>query len=362
MDTTRYQRQIQLANFGIEAQQKLSKAKVLVVGAGGLGCPVLMQLTIAGVGCIGIVDNDEIAYHNLHRQFLYNESTVGKLKTDIARAKLKQANSEIDIQVYNLYLNYKNAIDIIQSYDLIIDCCDNFETRYMLNDACVLLNKPFIYGSIDAYQGQVSFCNVALQNTRSASYRDLFPQMPQANEIPNCNEIGTLGVLCSIIGNYQAAEAIKYITQVGDLLTNKLLSYDLLTHQQTIYTYEKKNSRPSNLSTREAFEAYEYRTTPNSSSTDIEDHSTLESLLQKENVLLVDVRQFHESPQIKAEKYIQIPLNELEMESERLENIETLIFVCQGGVRSMQAQLWASEKFPSKKTYYFSKGIDHIKF
>jgi adenylyltransferase/sulfurtransferase len=353
---------MKLAHFGIEAQEKLSKAKVLVVGAGGLGCPVLMQLSLAGIGCIGIVDNDEIAYHNLHRQFLYNESEIGKLKTDVALTRLKQINSQIEFHTYTLYLDNKNAIDIIQSYDLIIDCCDNFETRYMLNDACILLDKPFIYGSIAAYQGQVSFCNVAMQHSRSASYRDLFPQMPKAKEVPNCNEIGTLGVLCGIIGNYQAAEAIKYITQLGDLLTNKLLSYDLLTHQQMIYTYEKKNSTPSNLFTREDFETYGYRIAPSSSSKDIEDNATLQSFLQKENVLLVDVRQFHESPQIEAKKYIQIPLSELEMESERLENIETLIFVCQGGVRSMQAQLWASEKFPGKKTYYFSKGIDNIRF
>ncbi|MEI6311958.1 MAG: HesA/MoeB/ThiF family protein [Bacteroidota bacterium] len=362
MDTTRYQRQIQLAHFGIEAQEKLSNAKVLVIGAGGLGCPVLIQLAIAGVGCIGIIDKDVIEYHNLHRQFLYDESDVGKLKTEVARAKLKQANSEIDIHVYNLYLHNKNTIDILQSYDLIIDCCDNFETRYMLNDACILLDKPFIYGSISAYQGQVSICNVAIQNTRSVSYRDFFPQMPKADEIPSCNELGTLGVLCSIIGNYQAAEAIKYITQIGDLLTNKLLSYDLLTHQQTIYTLAKKNAVTSIPLNIDAFESYEYQLVSINTSTNIEEMTELKKLVENKNAIIVDVRQFHENPQIEAKQYIQIPLSELEMESERLENIETLIFVCQGGVRSMQAQLWASEKFPTKKTYYFSKGIENIKF
>ncbi|MBD0294073.1 MAG: HesA/MoeB/ThiF family protein, partial [Flavisolibacter sp.] len=209
----RYQRQVILQEFGEAGQQKLLQAKVLVIGAGGLGCPVLQYLAAAGVGVVGIADDDIVSLTNLHRQVLYSMSDIGKSKVERAAAILRQLNPDIEIIPYHLRLTNKNALDIITAYDIVVDATDNFPTRYLLNDACVLLSKPLIYGAVSKFEGQVAVFNgVGSSGEKSVNYRDLFPVPPQEDEVPNCAEAGVLGVLPGIIGSLQAGEVIKLIT------------------------------------------------------------------------------------------------------------------------------------------------------
>lgn len=228
----RYQRQLILKDFGEAAQQRLLDARALVIGAGGLGCPVLQYLAAAGVGCIGIIDDDVVALSNLHRQVLYNADDIGKPKVICAADHLKKLNPMVRITVYNERLTSANALCILHEYDIIIDGSDNFETRYLVNDACVLLDKPLIYGAVSQYEGQVAVWNVLSSGgKRSANYRDLFPEPPAPFLVPNCNEAGVLGVLPAIIGSMMAAEAIKWITGIGVLLVNRILNYSFLCQQ-----------------------------------------------------------------------------------------------------------------------------------
>ncbi|RZJ99252.1 MAG: HesA/MoeB/ThiF family protein, partial [Flavobacterium sp.] len=208
----RYERQLILKGFGLEAQQKLSKAKVLVVGAGGLGCPALQYLTAAGVGMIGVVDHDTISLNNLHRQILYSNDEIGKLKSEVASTKLRDLNPEIIIHAFPFRLVKNNIIQLLSNYDFILDCTDNFVSRYLINDACILLRKPLVFAAISGYEGQIAIFNVADEAGNSTNYRDLFPIPPNPEEVPNCAESGVLGALSGIIGTMQAAEAIKLIT------------------------------------------------------------------------------------------------------------------------------------------------------
>src|SRR5258705_2623718 len=229
----RYHRQIILPEFGEEGQQKLIFAKVLVIGAGGLGCPALQYLTAAGIGTIGIVDDDVVALNNLHRQVLYSVNDIGLSKAERATQILQQLNPEIKIIAYNERLTTQNALSLIDEFDIIIDGTDNFSTRYMINDACVLLNKPLVYGAISQFEGQVSVFNPQpLKGSNEAvNYRDLFPDPPRDGEVLNCAEAGVLGVLPGIIGSMMANETIKLIAGIGELLVNRLLTYNALTNQ-----------------------------------------------------------------------------------------------------------------------------------
>src|SRR5688572_2544337 len=233
----RYQRQIILKEFGEPGQQKLLQAKVLVIGAGGLGCPVLQYLAAAGVGTIGIVDDDAVALNNLHRQVLYSVNDIGLLKAERAASVLQRLNPEINIIPFIQRLTVENALEIMQSFDIIVDGTDNFATRYMINDACVLLNKLLVYGAISQFEGQAAIFNYRQKNNdMPVNYRDIFPQPPKDDEILNCAEAGVLGVLPGIIGTMMANETIKLITGIGKPLINRLLTYNALNNQ--LYDFE----------------------------------------------------------------------------------------------------------------------------
>ena len=227
----RYNRQIILNEFGMEGQEKLSKAKVLIIGAGGLGCPAMIYLNAAGVGTIGIVDFDTVFISNLHRQILYGDDDIGKSKVIVAEQKLKALNPNTVINSIDLKLDNSNAISIISVYDLVLDCSDNFSTRYLVNDACVLMNKPLVYGSIFKFEGHVGVFNYEpLNNKRAVNYRDLFTVSPDQYEIPNCDEIGVIGVVPGIIGTMMANETIKVITGIGNVLANRIISFNSLNN------------------------------------------------------------------------------------------------------------------------------------
>ena len=230
-DFTRYSCQLALPGFGSRGQALLHNAKVLIVGAGGLGCPAAQYLASSGAGTIGIVDNDTISISNLHRQILFTPAEEGRKKAIVACEKLQQQNPACTLIAHEVMLNPDNAIELIGQYDLVLDCTDNFDTKYLLNDACVMAGKPLVYASIYQYEGQIAIWNAPYEDgSRSANYRDIFPEA-NAAMIPNCAEGGVFPTLAGIIGCMQANEAIKYITNTGEPLVAKLLVFDALTMQ-----------------------------------------------------------------------------------------------------------------------------------
>ncbi len=239
MTSDRYIRQKQLREFGPLAQEKLQKASVLVVGLGGLGIPVLQYLNAMGIGRLGLVDNDSVDTTNLHRQVMYNESDLGKSKISVCLSRLRVQNSNTSLDIHETFLNRENALEIIADYDLIIDASDNFPTRYLINDACVIQNKPFVYGALHGFEGQVSVFNY----NGGPTYRCLFPDMPGASEVPNCDENGILGVLPGIVGNFQALEAVKMITGIGEVLSGQLLLYNGLNSSIHKVRFPKNRSQ-----------------------------------------------------------------------------------------------------------------------
>lgn len=233
-DWTRYSCQLALPGFDEDTQQKLSAAKVLVVGAGGLGCPVLQYLVSTGVGNIGIADYDVVSVKNLHRQILYTPADLGESKVAVATEKLSAQNPGITLTPHEIRIDADNVISIISGYDIVVDCTDNFDTRYLLNDACVLTGKPLVYGAIYQYEGQVAVWNIHNGNgTLSPNYRDLYPNV-NAAVVPNCADGGVIPTIAGMIGCMQANEVIKYITGTGELLAGKLLMVDALTMQNRL--------------------------------------------------------------------------------------------------------------------------------
>lgn len=227
-----YNKHLILDGIGEEGQLALKAAKVLVIGAGGLGCPVLMHLAGAGVGTIGIVDDDKVNISNLHRQNLFGHSQIGFFKTTAAIEKLKDINPYIEYIPFQKLLTTCNALKIIEDFDIVVDATDNFSTRYLINDACVTLDKPFVFASIDRFQGQISVFNYKEKDgTKGPTYRCLFPVPPSPETAPNCSEIGVVGVLPGIIGGLQANEVIKIILRLGKVLSGELLLIDLLQNR-----------------------------------------------------------------------------------------------------------------------------------
>ncbi|MEM6772246.1 MAG: ThiF family adenylyltransferase, partial [Bacteroidota bacterium] len=220
-------RHLILPQLGEAGQLKLKAAKVLVIGAGGLGSPLLQYLAAAGVGTIGIVDPDRVSHSNLQRQILYGESDLGELKVEAAKRRIKDLNPLVEVRTHPVYFSRKNAMQLLAEYDIVADGTDNFPTRYLVNDACLLSDKPYVYGSIFRFEGQVSVFNgLKPDGTRGPNYRHLYPSPPPPDQVPNCAEGGVLGVLPGIIGSMQANEVIKIIAGIGDPLVGRLLLFD----------------------------------------------------------------------------------------------------------------------------------------
>lgn len=222
----RYNRHIILEGFGEEGQRKLSEASVMIVGAGGLGSPCALYLAAAGVGTIGIADADTVSVSNLQRQVIHFTDDAGTPKVDSASEKMRRINPEIRVNTYNGFVTVENAADIFSQYDFIIDCTDSFASKYLVNDACILQGKPFCIAGIVRYAGQLMS-----HIPGSACYRCLFPEPPQENQVETCAMVGVLGSAVGTMGTLQATEAIKYITGIGTLLTDTILTYDALTAQ-----------------------------------------------------------------------------------------------------------------------------------
>jgi adenylyltransferase/sulfurtransferase len=328
----RYSRQIILPELGEHGQAKLSAAKVLVVGAGGLGCPVLQYLTAAGVGTIGIIDGDTVNVSNLQRQILFSTSDEGKWKVEAAKEKLQALNPDVTIHIYAYFLSKENILDLISSYDIIVDGSDNFATRYLINDACVLTNKVHVYGALFKFDGQVSVFNY--QN--GPTYRCLFPQSPSKGEVPNCAEIGVIGVLPGIVGCFQANEVIKIITGMGEVLSGKLWLYNALQNSTDVIKFFRTDQADSITTLGEYEEVCV--TVP-----EIDKATFLNWNENSNEVLLVDVREKNEV-ELKSIGGMHIPLSSWEKEWINLPIDKVIVIHCASGIRSKKAASLLIEK------------------
>jgi adenylyltransferase/sulfurtransferase len=354
----RYQRQVTLKGFGEAAQHALLKGKVLVIGAGGLGCPVLQYLTAAGTGFIGIVDDDTVSVSNLHRQVLYDTNDIGKPKVSVAVEKLRLMNPDTELMGYQIRLNKDNCLEMINENDIIVDCTDNFAARYMINDACVLKDKPFVYAAVNRFEGQVAVFNVKKEgHERTGNYRDLFPIQPAQAEVLNCAEAGVLGVLPGIIGCIQAGEVIKLITGLGEPLLNQLLTYNALNNQVSVFGYQSNQQSSAIVPCNEndfLKMNYQNECAGNGRHFGI-DAEKFGAMLRQHNTRFVDVREHHELPLVTEFEYTRIPLGELKQRMNEMAN-DTIIFFCQSGIRSLQAAAMAAEYFGNNNRFYSLQG------
>ena len=353
----RYNRQILLKLFGEKSQHQLLSAKVLVIGAGGLGCPVLLYLAGAGIGTIGIMDDDKVTLSNLNRQLLYTSQDIGFFKAERSSFALQQLNPDIQIKEYSFRLTTTNAIEILTGYDIIIDCTDNFSSRYLINDVCVLLKKPLIYGSIYQFEGQVAVFNCQGKNGIStANYRDLFPQPPGEQEVPSCNEAGVIGVVPGIIGTMMATECIKLITGIGKLLINQLLIYNALNNQISKYELEAKaetrNLIPGNSKALKEMQ-YDLPCAGEPSFTELT-VTEFNQLMQEKDTIVIDVREENEQPSITAFQHINLPMSLLKKGVPLIKEKNILLF-CHSGIRSSKAALLFSNG--QNKVYHLKGGI-----
>ncbi len=356
---TRYQKQILLPELGETGQRRLAEARVLVVGAGGLGCPALLYLAAAGVGCIGIVDFDVVEESNLHRQILFQAADVGRPKADVAAERLLALNPELRVEVFREAIHTENALDIIAGFDLVVDGSDNFPTRYLVNDACVLLGKPLVYGSVYRFEGQVGVFNVP-ENGVNTSYRDLFPEPPDPAEVADCNEAGVVGTVPGIIGTMQANEAIKIITGAGKPLYNRLLTWHSLYNSQ----YEIEISPHPDARLHAPKTAAEFRETDYDwfcqSASDAFSQllaADFDAFLLAESPLVLDVRNPDEMPRVTEFEHLCIPLSELGRNLHRIEKNRSVVIFCQTGVRSITAANLVAGRLGHTRVYNLKGGI-----
>lgn len=339
----RYQCQIALPGFGISSQEMLKNAKVLIVGMGGLGCPSAQYLASSGVGTIGLVDDDIVSLSNLHRQILYNPEDVGAFKVEVAAKRLQQQNPSVSIIPYQQRVSSSNVMELISEFDLIIEGTDNFETKCLLNDACVLAGKPLVYGAIYQHEGQVSIWN-ALQKDGSYAphYRDVFPNAEES-QVPNCREGGVIPTLAGIVGCMQANEAIKYLTGSEETLAGKLWMINVMNGKTQIIKLRKTAVKITSLPQTVQLITFEELT---------KDQTLFE---------IIDVRteEEHRSFNIGGKN---IPLEELQDHFSSISLASNpIVIYCQSGKRSMEAVKKIRSTFPEKEVFSLKNGINGIK-
>ena len=361
-ELARYNRHIIIPGFGMEAQEKLKKAKVLVVGAGGLGSPVLLYLAAAGIGTIGIVECDVVDDSNLQRQVLYGTADVGTAKAEAAKKRLLSLNPHIHIIIHDTELRSSNAMDIISAYDIVADGTDNFPTRYLVNDACVLMDKPNVYASIYQFEGQVAVFNYVDSNgERGPNYRDLYPVPPEPGEVANCSEAGVLGVLPGIIGSMQALEVIKIAAQTGDVLSGRLFLFDALSFETRTFNISRNPENPINGSnpTLRALIDYEQfcgvpameKKIKNVSPEQLQDW-------QQEGIVyqLIDVREQQEYDLVNLGGLL-IPLDTIGDLPQKIDKDKKVVIHCKSGGRSAKAVRLLEEKYGFTNLYNLEGGL-----
>jgi len=342
-EISRYARHISLPEIGIKGQAKLKTSSIACIGTGGLGSPLLIYLAAAGIGRIGIVDFDVVEYSNLQRQIIHTTNSVGILKTHSAKKQIHKINPSCQVDLFNQKLTSSNALEILKTYDVICDCSDNFPTRYLINDACIILNKPNIYGSIAKFEGQASVFNL---KEDSPNYRDLIPIPPPSELIPSCSEAGVMGILPGIIGTIQAAEAIKIITNIGNPLNGRLLIFNAL---KMSFKELKLQSNPENRNITKLINYERFCSevkVKNEINFDIKSISVKELRLlitrSSKEILLIDVRNQIEHSEYSILGSRLIPLSSIESgeainEIKILAAKKNLYIFCKSGKRSLRA-------------------------
>lgn len=339
----RYSRHILIPDFNIEGQQKLKAARVLVVGCGGLGAPLLSYLVAAGVGTIGLVDHDLVDESNLHRQILFTLEDVGKPKVEAASRRLSLQNPNVVLHTYQEKLTSDNALDIISKYDIVADGTDNFPTRYLVNDACVILNKVNVYASIYRFEGQLAVFNYTeAGGERGPNYRDLYPTPPPPGQVPSCAEGGVLGVLPGIMGSLQANEAIKVITGLGQPLTGELFILDTLSFESRKLKFRKNPYNPLNKAKTHQLPDVDYETFCGYAPAEEDDikeisvHKLHTMIQQGEDFFLLDVREPYEYDIANLGGKL-IPLHTLENAWPAIPKDRKVVVHCRSGQRSQKA-------------------------
>jgi len=358
----RYSRHTRLAEVGVVGQRKLLDAKVLILGAGGLGSPSALYLAAAGIGTIGIIDGDRVDRSNLQRQVLHDESWLGKLKVDSARERIEKLNPDVRVETYPVVLSSENALGIVEKYDLVVNGCDNFPTRYLINDACVLLEKPLVDAGIMRFEGQAM-----VYYPGKGCYRCLFPTPPPPGSVPNCAEVGIIGALAGQFGTLQAMQAVKIILGIGEILTNKLYFYNALDDENQTFTWEKRESCPvcgDNPIITELIDCEEFCGVPAAGDEEEKTESTAEYDLNVGQALellsqgakIIDVRETREYGREHIPNSTLIPLGELPKRVEEIDPAEPILVVCQIGERSGRAVKTLREA-GFKKTYNLAGGM-----
>jgi len=328
VEIKRYSRHIILSEIGMDGQLKLKAAKVLVIGAGGLGCPVLQYITAAGVGTIGICDFDFVEESNLQRQILFATSDIGRPKAIVAAEKLKNQNPYVSFIIHNKILTKENVLNIFENYDIIVDGSDNFPTRFLINDACVILKKPYVFGAIYKFDGQVAVFNYK----GGPTYRCMIPEQPKSTEALSCSATGVIGVLPGIIGSYQACEVIKMITGIGTVLSGKLLLIDTLRMENNLISI----NRSENFI--DITELGEYGEFCIEQFSNIKQISPLELFkqLENENIYAIDIREpeFYNYYHIKS---AHIPMSILLENPDLVPDNQSVVIICEKGIKSRYA-------------------------
>jgi adenylyltransferase/sulfurtransferase len=338
----RYQKHLILKEIGYEGQLLLKNTSVLCIGAGGLGSSVLLYLAAAGIGRIGIVDNDQVEKSNLQRQIIHETNTIGNLKIDSARERIKRFNSNCELLTFSERINPKNALKLIRDFDIICDCSDNFGTRYLINDSCLILNKPLIFGSVQGFEGQVSVFNLF---KNSPNLRDLLPESPSQNAVPSCAEYGVVGVSTGLIGILQVNEIIKIILKKGEILDGKILIFDLLnmTTKKLHLKSDPVNKQIKNLSQFIDFYSEDECSEKDNEINRINanDFNNLYKA-KPSKILLIDVREYEEFSTSAIDGSISIPLSHLSQDYDfefiqKESLIKEIFTICKSGKRSEKA-------------------------
>ena len=345
-EVARYSRHLIMPEVGMEGQLKLKAARALCIGAGGLGSPVLLYLAAAGVGTLGLVDFDEVDYSNLHRQIIHGTPDVGRSKLDSAKARINALNPEVEVVTHEMALSSENALGLFADYDLVVDGTDNFPTRYLVNDACVIGGKPNVYGSIFRFEGQAS----VFATKDGPCYRCMFPEPPPPGLVPSCAEGGVLGILPGVVGTLQATEAIKLILGVGESLVGRFLLFDALKMRFRELKVRKDPDCPVCGEHPTVTQLIDYEqfcgitqtaTAAATSSTEDADEATVEELKTRldrhESFLLLDVREPQEFEICRIPGSVLIPLGDLPSRLFELEGRDDMIVHCKSGVRSGKA-------------------------
>jgi adenylyltransferase/sulfurtransferase len=360
----RYSRHLIMPEVGLKGQEKLKAASVLIVGTGGLGSPSSLYLAAAGVGRIGLVDFDKVDYSNLQRQILFTTNDVGRPKIEAAKERLLATNPEIKVETYETRLTSENAMDIFKNYDIIIDGTDNFPTRYLTNDACVLLGKPNVYGSIFRFEGQTSIFDAK----RGPCYRCLYPEPPPAGMVPSCSEGGVLGILPGLVGVIQATEAIKLILGEPDVLIGRLLLINALKmkfREVKLRKNEECSLCGKNPTIGKLIDYNQFCGVSPQNQQQAQEHDSLEISVHQldqmiksgKKIRIIDVREPHEWEICHLDQAELIPLSEFEQHIKKLKKDEDLIIHCKSGGRSMSALILLRDQFGFTKVKSVAGGI-----